>query len=253
MQEISPLIEFINIIHNLLVDSDPTHEKAIAPLVVMAAAAAVQAGVGMWQKSKANREAKKAKKISDAKEKAEMDKMTANKKQLIARAKMRESISGEMPGMIRAEEKIASRTANSIENYKELGNQSGYQEYLNRALQTEQQTLADLSVKSAEYKLERSKDVDAAIAGMDDIYKTKYDREVTKGQQEQAGYDEAKRVAAGNISGAFNTAASGATMAAGGSGGSGGAGMATSGMGGNYLEYKKMGGTMSRRDWRSMR
>ena len=106
MLVISVLSELTNFLSSLLTDSNPNEYKAIAPLAIMAGAAAVQAGVGAYQSIKAGK-----KKVDNSAEKAAMANMVANQKQLIGRAKMREAIGGEMPGMSRTEEKIGSKNS----------------------------------------------------------------------------------------------------------------------------------------------
>ena len=217
--------------------------KAIAPMAIMAGASAVQTGLGLYQASKAN-----SQKVDDSAEKAAMANMVANQKKLIRRAKNREAIGGEMPGTSRTEEAIGSKTAQEAERYREMGNQAGYQDYLNQALQMEQQTLANLGVKNAEFQLERSKDVDNAIGGMNNIYSRQFARGAQSSDQQRADIAGQKQTAAGNIAGGIQGFATAGMYMAG-----NGSNNQDAGMGGNYRDYKDSGGTMSRRDWRAIR
>jgi len=176
--------------------------KAIAPMAIMAGAAALQTGVGLYQASKAN-----SQKVDDLAEKSAMSNMVSNQKKLISRAKNREAMGSEMPGMSRAEESLGSSTAQFAERYREMGNQAGYQDFLNQALQMEQQKLADLGVKNAQFQLERSKDVDDAIGGMNNIYARQFGRGAQSTDQQRADIAAQKQTAAGNISGGIQGAA----------------------------------------------
>ncbi len=138
--------------------------------------------------------------------------MEAQQKGLIDRAKGREFM--DMPGQDRMESNISASTSQAVKSYREMGSQAGYQDFLNQALQSEQQKLADLGVESARFKLERSKDVDQAMAGMKDIEAMKYRRGVQLTEQQKADIAAAKQTAASNISGGIQSLASVGMMAA---------------------------------------
>ena len=200
--------------HQLYINTESSVNYAIAPLAIMGASAAIQGGLGLYQKHKADKM-----KVDDSAEKAAIGNMVNNQKELIKRSKVRET-SG-MPGQERTEAKIGASTANAVEQYKQLGNQAGYQDFLNQALQIENQKLADLGSESAQYSLNRSKDVDSAISGMSNIYGSQFRRGAEQTDQQKADIAAAKGTAGSNIAGAFRTGASGAMMMAGGGAGAG--------------------------------
>jgi len=187
---------------NTEINTGTIYHKAIAPMAIMAGSSLLQTGLGAYQSFKAGKQ-----KVDDSQEKEAMANMVANQKKLISRAKNREAMGGEMPGMSRAEEALGSKTAQFAERYREMGNQAGYQDYLNQALQMEQQKLADLGVKSAQFQLERSKDVDNAIAGMNNIYARQFGRGAQSTDQQRANIENQRRTAAGNIAGGIQGAA----------------------------------------------
>lgn len=209
---LSGLLDFIL---NLGLDSNPNTEQAvISPLAIGIGLSAVQTGMGLWQSQKANKM-----KADDSGEKAAMAKIEANQKQLIGRAKMREAIGGEMPGQSALESKIGASTAQSVQKFQEMGNQAGYQDFLNQALQREQETLATLGVESAKYKLDRSLAVDEAVGGMQNVYGMQYQSAMDKRKAREQEIAAAKGVAASNITGGLTSAASMGMMAAGSGGG----------------------------------
>jgi hypothetical protein len=230
-----------SILEILYSTSQTGEHQAIAPLAIMGIAAGAQAVYGMTQKAKAGKI-----KPNDIAEKAAIAARKKNQERLIKRAENREAINTELPGTSRAEENLGASTAFAVENYKEMGNQSGYQDFLNQALQTEQKTLSDLATKNAIYKDELTKDVDSAIAGMDNVYALEQDKGRDMYQAQIA--EKAALSGAGdqNIMGGLNTFASGMMM-------QGGGNSSKAGEGGNYKQYKGRGGSMSRGDWRKTR
>ena len=201
---------FALLVLDFFTSSDPSQSLAIAPMLAVGlGASALQTGLGLWQSHKAGKQ-----KVDDSAEREAMAKMVANQQKLIKRAKTREAMGGELPGMSRMETKLGSTTATAAERYREMGNQAGYQDFLNQALKEEQQTLADLGVESAKYKLALSKDVDEAMAGMGDIYGMQYRRGAEMTDQQKAEIEAAKATAAGNIGGGLTSAASFGMLAA---------------------------------------
>jgi hypothetical protein len=199
----------------IFTETDPTEQLAIAPMLAIGlGASALQTGMGLWQSNKASKM-----KADDSAERAAMAKMVANQKQIIGRTKMREAMGGEMPGMSRTEAKLGASTAHAVEAYKEMGNQAGYQDFLNKALMSEQQKIADLGSESAQYKLDRSLDVDTAMGEMGNIHGMQFRRGAQQTDQQKADIAAAKATAAGNIGGGLTSAASmGMLMAGGGMG-----------------------------------
>lgn len=218
------LADLLEFIQTLFIDSDPTTSQAIAPaLAVMGGAALVQTGLGAWQAHKAGK-----RKVDNTAERMAMAQMAANQKKLIGRAKMREAMGGEMPGMSTAEAKLGASTAQAVEDYREMGSQAGYQDFLNKALQREQEQIANLSTQGAQYKLDRSLAVDEAIGGMQDIYGMQFRRGAQQADRQAEDIAAQKATAAQNIAGGFTTAASAGMMMAGkGKGGRGRGGSTT--------------------------
>jgi len=214
MSEITYLLEILGYILGFNTESNPHEQKAIAPLAIMGISAGAQALYGAYQKNKAGKM-----NPDNAKAEAALKAKEANQKELISRAKTRDAISTERPGTSRAESEIAASTANAVGQYKELGNQSGYQDFLNKALQTEQDTLAGISTENAIYKDRNSLAVDEAIGGMQDVYDSKYQHGMNEYEGDLANKLALSGAGDQNIMGSFNTGASALMMGASNTGG----------------------------------
>jgi hypothetical protein len=128
--------------------------------------AAIVVGVGTvaygaYQKNEAKKEEKKA----EAALKASADDIPAAQAERMKRLKGREALGSEMPGQNAIEQKIGAATASNVTDFKEGGNQANFQNFLAQSLNTQTSRLADLGIKSSQYKLDRSKDVDAGLVG----------------------------------------------------------------------------------------
>lgn len=197
----------------LFQDNNIFEHQAIAPMLAVAGGSALlQTGMGLWQKKKAD-----GMKVDTAKEDAAMKNMVSNQQKLIKRAKGRENT--DMAGMSDAENSIKASTARSTESFRDVGGQAGYQDFLNQALQKEQESLTNLNVANSKYKLETAKDTDSAISGMSDIYATQFERGSQQTDQQKADKAAAQGTAAQNFSGAFSTLSSAGMMMAGSGGG----------------------------------
>jgi len=208
MSEITYLLEILGQLIGFSTESTPHQQQAIAPLAIMGISAGAQALYGAYQKNKASKM-----NPDDSKARAALEAKEANQKQLISRAKTRDALSTERPGTSRAEAEIGASTANAIGQYKELGNQSGYQDFLNKALQTEQDTLAGIATDNAMYKDRNSLAVDEAIGGMQGVYDSKYQHGMNEYEGDLANKLALSGAGDRNIMGSFNSLGSGLLMA----------------------------------------
>jgi hypothetical protein len=156
-----------------------------------------------------------------------------------------------MPGQNEAEAKIGASTMRGIERFQQMGNQANYQDFLAKAVQDEQDSLTGVYEQQLDFTEGKKAAVTDSIAGMGRIAELELGMAGAEGDRASAAASQAQQTAAGNLSGAFNTVASGAMMAAGGGGG-GGSSSKTGAGGGNYRNYKQSGGGMSRGDWRNI-
>jgi hypothetical protein len=87
-------------------------------------------------------------------------------KERMSRLRAREALGSEMPGQQLMEQKIGAARASTITAYKEMGDQASFQDYLAQSMQMQQDKLADIGIKAAQYRLDRAKDVDEGLLVM---------------------------------------------------------------------------------------
>jgi hypothetical protein len=238
---LSELFDFLS--GSMFLDSDPYTQQAIAPLLAVGAAAGIaQTGMGIYQTIKGQDDS--AEKKAAMEKKLALANMAKNQQKLIDRTKQRAALGGEMPGQSIAESKLGANTATSIERYKEMGNQANYQDYLNQALLNQNRATNQIAMEAAEYKFGLEKDIDTAIGGMSDVYKSDFSSASNEEEGAIARSEALKASGIQNIVGGATSGASALAMTAGSKGG---------GEGASYRDYKKRGGGMSRNDWRAIR
>jgi len=170
---------------------------------VVAGLAVGTAVYGGYQSYKGKEDEKKAQAKLDASAKL----IPKSQEERLKRIRSREAFGSELPGQTEIEQKIGASTSSAITSFKEVGNQANFQDFIAQSMQDEQTKLVDLGIEAAKFKLDRSKDVDAALGDMSDIEQENIKR---KRELEEAKLAEAlanKEAGAENISSGVVTGA----------------------------------------------
>ncbi len=177
------------------------------------------AAYGVYQSQSAKKEAKKEKARADIEGKATQAEIDASMKERMGRVRQREMTS--MPGQELMEQKIGASTASGLTAYKEMGNQANFQNMIQQSIRQQNQQYADIGIKAAQYKLDRSLDVDEALMDKAGMTARRQAMEQQRSDAEMARLRERQQAGEQNIAGGAQLGAQGAFGAAG-SGGEGG-------------------------------
>jgi len=202
---------------------------------VVVGISAATAAYGIYQSVEGDKKAKKA--TAALKAETAKDPIPQAQKERLQRLKGREQT--EMPGLSTIKEDIGASTSKGLSSFKEMGNQANFQDFIAQSIQHEQDQYANLGIEAARYKLDRSKDVDAALSQSASYQDQQRQDKLGLYAADLASGEAKKGAGTQNIIQGSTTAAS--SLA-------GGVGSEDT-----YSQYKAQGGTLSRKEWRSMK